>query len=235
MSKYTTEVRFICETMAGLDDSKGFNDIDSILTIACPKVFNFDFPIFDESYRLPLEKLILRHYYTREICEESVGLWKLRLQNRLCEIMPYFNKMYESTLLEFNPLDDVNLTKTHTNTVKDTDSGNVTTHNESNATRDGKSKSKFSDTPQGSISLLETDGYMTNATINELDETNGVESDGTSINSFNHDGTDNGTETIKGKMGLRSYSKMIQEYRNILISVDQQVIEALSDLFFGLW
>ena len=113
MSKYTTEVRFICENAAGYDESKGFSDVESIITVAAPKVFNFDFPIFDENYRLPLEKKILRHYYTREIGEETVGLWKLRMQDTLCNIMPYYNKLYESELITFNPLYDVDMTTTH--------------------------------------------------------------------------------------------------------------------------
>lgn len=55
MSKYTTEVRFICENAAGLIESLGEGAIEDIITRAAPKVFNFDFPIFDESYRLTLE------------------------------------------------------------------------------------------------------------------------------------------------------------------------------------
>ena len=111
MSKYTTEVRFLCESVTGLDNSKGFNDVNEIITQAAPYIFNFTFPIFDETYRLPLEIKILRHYYTREISEETVGLWKLRLQDKLNMIMPYYNKLYESELLEFNPFYDVNLTR----------------------------------------------------------------------------------------------------------------------------
>ena len=112
MSKFTTEVRFVCETAAGLNSSKGFNSLEDTLTAAAPKVFDFDFPIFDENYRLVLEKKILRHYYTREIGEETVGLWKLRLNTRLNEIMPYYNKLYESELLEFNPFYDTDYTRT---------------------------------------------------------------------------------------------------------------------------
>ena len=108
MSRFTTEVRYICEVSAGLDKSVGFNNVDDILNIAAPKIFDFDFPIYDEDYRLPLEKNILRHYYTREIGEETVGLWKLRLNAKLNEIMPYYNELYKSTLLNFNPLYDVN-------------------------------------------------------------------------------------------------------------------------------
>lgn len=43
MSKYTTEVRYICERAAGLDESKGFNDVSDILDKAVGKVFNFHF------------------------------------------------------------------------------------------------------------------------------------------------------------------------------------------------
>lgn len=114
MSKYTTEVRYICEEAAGLQDSVGYNNIESVITTAAPVIFDFDFPIFDEAYRLPLEKTILRHYYTREIGEETVGLWKLRLWDRLSLIMPYYNKLYYSETLQFNPLYDVDYTRTST-------------------------------------------------------------------------------------------------------------------------
>ena len=112
MSKYTTEVRYIVETANNLTESAGFDDVDELIENACPNIFSFDFPIFDELYRLPLEKKILMHYYTREISEETVGLWKLRLCTRLREIMPYYNKLYNSELLVFNPLYDVDYTTT---------------------------------------------------------------------------------------------------------------------------
>ena len=83
MSKYTTEVRFICENNAGLVDSEGYNSINQILNDCVDKVFNFDFPIFDENYRKVLEIKILKHYYTREIATETVGLWKHFLDMRL--------------------------------------------------------------------------------------------------------------------------------------------------------
>lgn len=110
MSKYTTEVRFICENSAGLTDSVGYNSINEVLDKSRAKVFDFDFPIFDEAYRTVLENKILKHYYTREICCETVGLWKHFLDTRMNEIMPYYNQLYKSALLEFNPLYDVDLT-----------------------------------------------------------------------------------------------------------------------------
>lgn len=187
MSKYTTEVRFICETASGLGKSKGYTDVDTIITNAIPKIFTFTFPIFDENYRSVLEKKILKHFYTREICEETVGLWKLRMDAKLNEIMPYYNKLYKSELLEFNPLYTANLTRTkktdydsnrnENENINDTSSSNRTTSNNgvvdttNNSTTTGTgsgtsnntSVDLYSDTPQGGLSSVESNTYLTNA------------------------------------------------------------------------
>ena len=115
MSKYTTEVRFICENSAGLSESEGADNVDSILDRCWNKVFNFDFPIFDENYRQVLCRKILKHYYTREIAHETVGRWKLALNAKLNEIMPYYNQLYKTqlNLEKLDPLTDVNLTTDH--------------------------------------------------------------------------------------------------------------------------
>jgi hypothetical protein len=120
MAKYTTELRSICETLSGFGESKGYADVDSIISIARPKIFAFSYPIFDEAYKTTLETKILEAYYTREIAHETVGLWKLKLQTKMRQIMPYYNQLYKSTLLEFNPLYDVNLTHSRTATNEGT-------------------------------------------------------------------------------------------------------------------
>lgn len=120
MSKYTTEVRFICETYAGLTESEGYNSINEIIGKSMDKVFDFDYPIFDNAYKNVLQRKILKHYYTREIGLETVGLWKHFLDMRMNEIMPYYNKLYETELLKFNPLYDVDLTKEHSGTGTET-------------------------------------------------------------------------------------------------------------------
>lgn len=121
MSKYTTELRFICETTAGLTDSEGYTSTREIIEKSRAKIFDFDYPIFDEKYRSVLETKIIKHYYTREIAGETVGLWKLWLDERMNNIMPYYNQLYKSELLEFNPLYDTDIT---------TDSNRNETHEE---------------------------------------------------------------------------------------------------------
>ena len=131
MSKYTTEVRFICERYAGLSESAGYAEVDSIIDEAIPNIFDFDYPIFDESYRNVLNHKILKHYYTREIGMETVGLWKLKLNTKMNEIMPYFNERYivaqswnsspqktKSILTELLEVDNINFNITqHIDTV----------------------------------------------------------------------------------------------------------------------
>lgn len=125
MSKYTTEVRFICENYAGYSESTGYDNIDNVIAESRSKIFDFDYPIFDEAYRPVLESKILYHYYTREICEETVGLWKLRLKAKMNEIMPYYNKLYQSELLNFNPMYDADYYREGN---RDLDTDNTTTN-----------------------------------------------------------------------------------------------------------
>lgn len=113
MSDYTTQIRFICESKSGLTESVGFSGIMEAIENSVDDIFNFNWPIFDEAYRVPLEIKILRHFYTREIGEETFGLWQLRLCDRLNVIMPYYNQLYKSELIKFNPMYDVDLTTEH--------------------------------------------------------------------------------------------------------------------------
>lgn len=129
MSKYTTEVRYICEQKAGLQESVGFNNINSVLDKSWDKIFTTNWEIFDESYRKILCEKILRSYYTREICAETVGLWQLWLDSTLCEIMPMYNQLYKTTIYEFNPLYNTDMTTTFTKTVTGNDSKTTTGNN----------------------------------------------------------------------------------------------------------
>jgi hypothetical protein len=39
MSKYTTEVRFICESKSGLEESKGASSVDEVIANSWSKIF----------------------------------------------------------------------------------------------------------------------------------------------------------------------------------------------------
>ena len=242
MSKYTTELRFICESKAGLSNSVGFNQIDDVISNSWNKIFD-NFPIFDESYRSVLCSKILKHYYTREISAETVGLWQLWLNTRMGEIMPYYNKLYESALLEFDPFKDINYTRNHggTFTGDTVRNGRSEIDVDNSVTSNGTSNSKnlFSDTPQGAITNIENESYLTNATLIKDTDTNTTNTDGNSTTQNTETtgitNTDNWIETIVGKQSTVSYSKLLQEFRDTFLNIDVMIINDLSDLFMNLW
>lgn len=145
MSKYTTEVRFICENQSGLSESKGYKTAPKIIKESAPRIFDFDFPIFDEEYRLPLEIKILKHYYTREIGAETVGLWQLWLDRRMNEIMPYYNQLYLSALKEFNPFYDVDVTTDSKRNINHDEQGTSTNKQDSSGTGSGTANTTRTD------------------------------------------------------------------------------------------
>ena len=242
MSKYTTELRFICESKAGLSNSVGFNQIDDVISNSWNKIFD-NFPIFDESYRSVLCSKILKHYYTREISAETLGLWQLWLNTRMGEIMPYYNKLYESALLEFDPFKDTNYTRNHggTFTGDTVRNGRSEIDVDNSVTSNGTSNSKnlFSDTPQGAITNIENESYLTNATLIKDTDTNTTNTDGNSTTQNTETtgitNTDNWIETIVGKQSTVSYSKLLQEFRDTFLNIDVMIINDLSDLFMNLW
>lgn len=181
MSKYTTELRYICETLAGLSESVGYADIEEVIKNCLPKVFDFNFPIFDESYRSVLETKILRHYYTREIGLETVGLWKLKLSTKLNEIMPYYNKLYKSELIEFNPLYDVELTRER----KIEGKGTKDTENSEN--RSGSNNTETTQNNDSTVKETGGDKSTTNGTAN-----------GTQNQNTNGNGTNMYSDTPQG-------------------------------------
>lgn len=232
MSVYTTQVRFICEAEAGLKKSVGYDDVNTVIQNAIPKIFNFSWPIFDESYRNVLETKILKHYYTREIGLETYGLWKLKLDTKLNEIMPYYNQLYKSALLEFNPLYDVDITRNHTGKKTGTEAlkGNVDingqvlvdNHGNVNTTDDitvantttSENIDKFSATPQGAIDNLRNEKYLTNARmVNDTNTSNGTTTGKTDTS------TDSTTDTTTNTTTTTNNSTTINNTEDYLETV----------------
>ena len=225
MSKYTTEVRYICESLSGLNASVGYNNVDEVIADSREKIFDFDYPIFDVAYKPILESKILRHFYTREIGFETVGLWKLKLSARLNDIMPYYNKLYESELIEFNPLynEDIRTDGWRHNDgqLGGSDVGTTTGSDSTTAsgtdTRADNAKHNnwdlYSDTPQGGVNgilgaedepSIGKNGYLTNArhTFGDTDGSTGSTTYGRKdtttygkTNTTNYGKTNNDTST----------------------------------------
>lgn len=295
MSKYTTELRYILETLAGFQESQGFSMIDTIIAQAAPKLFDFDYGAAEWVDTNRLQKAICLAYYTREIGCETYGLWKLQLMQKMREIMPKYNEWYRVQDIRYNPLnnidlwttddkknegsrtqdstsndtvnDDTNLSKTgkNTNVITGTDRRSGTNTDATSSTGSNSATSKFSDTPQGGLTGLQTDQYLTTAQMDstsgtqKVDVTHGInetlsKTDNATFNiderhttsrdmtsaktenlSMQEKFLDNSINHVSGKTGGDSYTKLIVEYRESILSVDAAIIEELKVLFMGLW
>lgn len=254
---YPPTLKKLCIDLTGMSpDVEGF---ETIIAQATPMIFDFAYPIFNESHRQNLEQKIIKRYFFREISCENVFEWKLRLDAKMNEIMPYYNKMYESVGYLTDILDDVDYTRTFNEQTANTGNENtVSTQNiENNAESSGSSTSigktdvdnnqlvASSDTPQGQLTGLLDNTYLsaaaktdaeTHTTNNDSNSRNARSSgtsktDGTFDTSSNRTGQRENVEKVKGKMYGGSKAKLVMEYRKAILNIDAEIMGRLSDMF----
>lgn len=196
----------ICKNLSGETDP--IKSIDG----AREKIFDFTYPVpTDADFKARFEKKFLMYYFLSEICCETVALWKFWLNEKLNRIMPYYVDKYNSIVDASKIFSDVDY-----KVVDDrVDTGE--SKGSSGATN------KYSDTPQGGLSGIEQDKYLTRA---EIDSGN------TSASSTT---TSDLTRTVSGKQGGSSYAKMALEYREALFNLDAEIIDDCADLFMSIY
>ena len=191
---------------------------------------NFDFkmnnyPIFDENYRNTLNNNILYHYYENEIGFETASLFRFYLNQKLNEIMPYYNELYkvQKKIIDENLLlNNVNLTERLT--------GSNTTETSSTSQSSNNGKNLFQDTPQGNISQQDINAenvYATNITLNE----NSINDNSSATGS----GTNEYLKTIVGNNGGKFNIDVLNDIKNNLMNIDLMIINELNDLFMGIF
>lgn len=263
VSKYTMEVRYICEQLANATIETQVGDVPSIIEKAAPQIFDFDFPIWNEDYRKTLEEKILLHFYMREIGQETVGKWKLRLMQTLQDIMPEMNELYKSVEFKYDPLTDIDYTTdtngdTEVNSTRNTNVTEGMQRNETENTADSgtntetsnsDNKQTFSDTPQGHLENVWNGTYLTTANRNVGDNTTTNTNEATRdiTRGANVDSTRTGSEAgndktkrtivsrMYGKSSFRSYGRLIQEFRENIMNVDKLVFDKLECCFMLLY
>lgn len=152
MSVYTMELRVAMEALTGATEKEEYSGVDTLIANARPLIFDFDYPIFDSSYKSILESKILKYYYFHEICDVPLARWKLMLDNKMNEIMPYYNQLYSSEKLTITPLINESRERSYT---KDTSS-----------TSEGQSTMQSSDTSTGHTETDETSSGTDDMTEN---------------------------------------------------------------------
>ena len=220
MAKYTMELRTIIE-YEGRDTVENYfkdyclnnylkeNEIETILNA---NIWSKD----------RLASKICDHYYMREIGYETIGLFKHYAKVYMQEIMERYLPLIYSNSINYDPLVNVDYQEEFTRNIK----GN----GESSSTNSASGLSVNSDTPQGQINkeTILSGAYASNTGASETEST------------INDESSNNTDETyvkkVKGNSGSLSTSqKLIQQYRENIIAIDEKIIKELDKLFMGLY
>lgn len=233
MAKYTIELRNIIDNYYSRDEVESwFKDYclnnylreNEIETILKANIWSKD----------RLASAIVDHYYMREIGYETIGLFKHYAKVYMREMMSRYLPLIYSNCIEYNPLINTDYEETFIkNTTRNiTGSG----ESESSSSNSASGLSVNSDTPQGQITKENILGgsYASNTGASETESS--ITDSSSNSTSSDEEGNETYSKKIKGKTGsYDTVQRLIKQYRENIISIDEQIIKELDKLFMGLY
>ena len=169
-------------------------------------IFDFDYPVLDEATKKRIEIAILKHYYYREIAFETIGQFKIKLNDRLNLIMGRYNSLYQKQDLSLSPYINSYLKEVGNNT------SSTGVNNENWQTT--------SDTPRGILTDLKEGRYSSLATY--------------TTNTDDTENSGNYERQIDSLSGM-TYAEAFRNYYDNIISLDEELVNEFSDLFMVIW
>ena len=186
-----------------------------LATYSRTTIFDFDYPLSTNVNRADFEKQILNHFIMRRLGFDTPTAFEIALENKLNEIMPKYNKMFDMMNNWSVFTDGESVTREQETTSELT--------NESSTSSSGTSDRRYSETPQSELSNVRDGKYITDynydtdtRTGEDSSESNGA---GTLSETINR--------TISNKVD--SYLKF-EKIENIMA----QIYKDLDVLFYGL-
>lgn len=161
-------------------------------------------PKTDFATEVEIRDAIKKRYYFEELCYHDTWAMTEALQNRADLIAEYYNKLYKTTLFEYDPLANVGITEDHDETNSGTGSTNSNVNTLSN------------EFPMGEpINTPRPVGSSTNGS-----------------NSFSNTNANRNYKNKKtGSNGMRTRQELIEQERNIIISILPKYVEEFTNLF----
>lgn len=228
MAKYTIELRRVCElyTRAEVENwFKDYNIEDYLTPVQIEQIEKFNVWSKDR-----LAKKIVDHYYMREIGFETPALFKHYAKVSMQEIMErQFPKIY-SNFLEYDPLSNVDFTEEYTREIEGSSEGT----SNSNSTNNASGYNINNDTPQTKITKQNLESGIYASQTNQSDTSSSIEDETNAQSSSNtierftrHEEGDNGV--------IITNQRLVKEYREIIVAIDEEIINELSKLFMGIY
>lgn len=208
MAKYTIELRDVCNMVSRNEVESWFKDYE-LTDYLTPEEADVILERGTWS-KDKLAKKIVDNYFMREIGFETIGLFMLKVKNKMNNIMESKLPLIYSAAIKYDPLVNVDVTTTLTRQVNDSANSSGLTIN--------------SDTPQGEINKANI------LAGNYASSTQGGESTNASQT------TESSSTNTKGNSGVSATAqKMIEQYRQNIRAIDYEIIKELNSLFMGLY
>lgn len=216
MSKYTIELRTVCDLYGRSEVESWFKDYNLSYYLRPDEIESIENAGIWSKDRLATK--IVDHYYMRELGLETPALFKHYAKVYMQEIMERKLPLIYSSSIKYDPLVNVDYTETYDRDIE-------TSGNSSN---NASGLSVSSDTPQGQIdkSKVLAGAYASATGASETESTS----------QDNNQTNENYIKKVKGNSGVSATAqKMILQYRENIIAIDEQIIEELDKLFMGLY
>jgi len=232
MASYTMELRKVCDYYGRNEVENWFKSYDITHYLTPTQIQQIEkFNVWSKDR---LATKIVNNYYMREIGFETPALFRHFAKIEMEKIMERKLPKIYSNFLEYDPLSNVDFTETYTRQI----SGETANEGSSNSTSQNASSglNVSSDTPQGQISkqniLAGAYASQTNASEND----SSIEDETTTSNS----GTSNTVETFtrheEGDNGvIITNQRLVKEFREIIVAIDEEIIQELNILFMGIY
>lgn len=188
--------------------------------------FDFDYPLATGISKSDFECMILNHFMMRRIGYETVTAFKIALNVKLNEIMPEYNRLFDS--IEnwniFNDGERITRQATDSRTTNNTNSNTGST----TGTTTNTSDRRYSDTPQNQLVDVQNGNYVSEYNY-DSDHTS-ASSTSTNSGTNNTQDTGNQSETIIRTPSdkIRLYSEFLKNRQNVYT----MIFKDLDSLFY---
>ena len=148
-------------------DNPEYTKIRDLSKVTHNKIFDFDYVLSDKVNKDDFEIDILNHYLERRIGYDTVTSFQIHLENKLHEILPYYNTLFDA-------LDNYKLFNDGEVIQRDLTSDTDSTMNGSNV-----ADMRYSKYPQNQLNDITQGIYVTdqNYNTNTLNNTNNVDNE----------------------------------------------------------
>lgn len=210
--------------------------------------FNFKYNLegIDKEF---FEETVLNHYLTRRINYETAEMFRIQLQNKLIEVLPRYNLLFNNisvdifdngtnvrTTEEKEHYDDNSKEKNYTiengntniaNEQADSSTGNNVTENEYTKTDNNEATRKFSDIPQNFLEEIDNGNYVSEYEVNTANNTATDNGKNTSNSTQN---TNSKGSNLTLSNNSRNYSNNKDSYYNKTITNKENVTSTSNKL-----